>query len=272
VRSASIEPDFSVVTEIQGARATREQLAMIQTRYLEAARLAEGRRVLEVACGPGRGLGLIARRARVAVGTDLTHRLVHQAKDHYRDRLPVLQCDAQALPFVDASFDVAVMFEAIYYLADPEAFIEECRRVLAPGGTLLLSTANREWAGFTSSAMATRYLSASDLRAMLGRHDFAPTVLGAFPASEAEAGLTNRLVSFVRRTSIALGMVPTTLHGRELLKRLFYGPLSALGPEIGEADADPVFLEPVATTGAVTNYKVLFAVGQLAGSATQECA
>ena len=262
--------DFSVVTEIQGARATREQLAMIQTRYVEAARLAECLRVLEVACGPGRGLGLIARRARMAVGADLTHRLVHQAKDHYRDRLPVLQCDAQALPFNDASFDVAVMFEAIYYLADPEKFIDECRRVLAPGGTILLSTANREWTGFTTSALATSYLSASELRAMLARHGFSPTVLGAFPASETDASVRNLLVSCVRRTALALGVVPTTLHGREFFKRVFYGPLSALGPEIGETDADAALLEPVAMTGAVANYKVLFAVGQLEGSTSQE--
>jgi SAM-dependent methyltransferase len=263
--------DFTVVTEIPGARATREQLAMIQTRYAEAARLAEGRRVLEVACGPGRGLGLIARRARLAVGTDLTSGLVCQAKDHYQDRLPVLQCDAQALPFVDASFDVAVMFEAIYYLADPEEFIGECRRVLAPGGMLLLSTANREWTGFTSSALAKRYLSASELRALLGRHGFSPTVLGAFPVSETEAGVRNVLVSYVRRTALALGMVPATLHGREFLKRMFYGPLSALGPEIGETDAEPAPLKRAAMTGAVTNYKVLFAVGQL-GSVKQESA
>ena len=196
--------DFSVVTEVPGARATREQLAMIQTRYAEAARLGEGRRVLEVACGPGRGLGLIARRARLAVGADLTHRLVSQAKNHYRDRLSVLQCDAQTLPFVDASFDVAVMFEAIYYLADPEQFIGECRRVLAPGGTLLLSTANREWTGFTSSALATNYLSASELRVMLERHGFSPTVLGAFPASATGAGIRGVLVASVRRAALAL--------------------------------------------------------------------
>lgn len=259
--------DFSLVTEIAGARATREQLAMIQTRYAEAARLAEGRRVLEVACGPGRGLGLIARRARMAVGTDLTHRLVRQARDHYRDTIPVLQCDAQALPFVDGSFEVAVMFEAIYYLSDPEQFIEECRRVLVPGGMLLLSTANREWTGFTSSVLATRYLSASELWDMLARHGFSPTILGAFPDSEPGASARNILVSFIRRTALALGLVPGTLHGRELLKHVFYGPLTTLGPEIGEVDAHPAVPEPVADMGAVTNYKVLFAVGQLAGSA-----
>ena len=81
---------------------------------------------------------------------------------------------------MDGSFDVAIMFEAIYYLADPEQFLEECRRVLVPGGTLLLSTANREWTGFTSSALATRYLSASELSALLARHGFSATVLGPF--------------------------------------------------------------------------------------------
>jgi SAM-dependent methyltransferase len=257
--------DFSPVTEVAGARATREQLAMIQTRYSEAARLADGRRVLEVACGPGRGLGLIARRARIAVGTDLTHGLIRQAKDHYGDRLPVLQSDAQALPFVDGSFDVVVLFEAIYYLADSERFLQECRRVLVPGGTILLSTANREWAGFTSSAMATRYLSASELCALLTRHGFSPTVLGAFPHREPRASARSLLVSFVRRTALTLGLVPATLHGRELLKRVFYGPLTALGPEIGEADTDLPRPEPIPVQTAVTNYKVLFAFGQLPG-------
>jgi SAM-dependent methyltransferase len=256
--------DFSPVTEVAGARATREQLAMIHTRYAEAARLAHGRRVLEVACGPGRGLGLIARGARIAVGTDLTHRLIRQARDHYGDRLPVLQSDAQALPFVDGSFDVAVMFEAIYYLDDPEAFLEECRRVLVPGGTLLLSTANREWSGFTSSALATRYFSAFELTVLLARHGFAPRVLGAFPASEERASARDRLVAFARRAALAAGVVPATLHGREFLKRVFYGPLTALGPEIAEA-ADPARPEPIAVSSAVTNYKVLFAVGQLTG-------
>ena len=77
-------------------------------------------------------------------------------------------------------------------------------------------------------------------------------------------------MSCVRRTALALGVVPTTLHGREFFKRVFYGPLSALGPEIGETDADAALLEPVAMTGAVANYKVLFAVGQLEGSTSQE--
>jgi ubiquinone/menaquinone biosynthesis C-methylase UbiE len=260
-----LSADFSAVTEIPGARATREQLAMIQTRYAEAARLAEGRRVLEVACGPGRGLGLIAGRARLTVGTDLTHGLIRQARDHYGDRLPVLQSDAHSLPFVDNSFELAIMFEAIYYLADPEQFIEECRRILVPGGTLLLSTANREWAGFTSSAMATRYLSASELYSLLARHGFSPRVLGAFPAAEPRASARNLLVSSVRRTALACGLVPATLHGREFLKRLFYGPLTALGPEIGDTDTDPVTPELIGVPSAVTKYKVLFAVGQLAG-------
>ena len=62
--------DYSSVTEVAGRRATPEQLSMIQTRYGEAAMQATGKRVLEVACGPGRGLGIIAHRARFMVGGD----------------------------------------------------------------------------------------------------------------------------------------------------------------------------------------------------------
>ncbi len=48
----------------------------------------------------------------------------------------------ERLPFTDGAFDVLVSLEGIEHLRKPYAFVAECRRVLAPGGWLLLSTPN----------------------------------------------------------------------------------------------------------------------------------
>jgi 2-polyprenyl-3-methyl-5-hydroxy-6-metoxy-1,4-benzoquinol methylase len=48
----------------------------------------------------------------------------------------------RGIPHADASFDVVHTSEVIEHLPDTEAYLKECRRVLAPGGTLVLSTPN----------------------------------------------------------------------------------------------------------------------------------
>lgn len=250
--------DFTSVTELPEGRATREQLAMVRTRYHEAEKRSAGRRVLEVACGPGRGLGLLARRASFVVGGDVTFELVHRAKAYYGARMKVLQMDAQRMPFADASFDLLVLFEALYYLPDADGFMRECRRVLGPGGTVLISAVNPEWDGSSPSPMSTQYLSARELEALLRKHGFEPEIWAAFPV-ETTSRAANA-VAAVRRTVVKCGLMPRTLHGRELLKRIFYGRLRPLGPEVDESAE---FVTPVRlrTQGPFRNFKILFAVG-----------
>ncbi len=69
------------------------------------------------------------------------------AVEHTRRRYPpglvVHQGNLIDLPLADASVDLVVNFQVIEHLWDQAAFIAECRRVLRPGGELLISTPNR---------------------------------------------------------------------------------------------------------------------------------
>jgi SAM-dependent methyltransferase len=223
-------PQYVDVTETPGDEITEEAASMLVTRYEQAARLAEGKDVLEVACGAGQGLGYLAGRARRVVGGDLTERLLAIAHHRYDGWIPLVRLDAHQLPFAAASFDVVVLHEAIYYLRAAEHFILECRRVLRGGGTLVVTTVNREWTDFNPSPYSHWYPSACELQASL-RHGFVNVeVYGAFPASAKT--VRDRLISVTKRAAVSLGLVPRTMKGKRLLKRAFLGKLVPVPPVI----------------------------------------
>lgn len=253
--------DYSAVTELPGSGVTAEQLARVGHRYAFAARYVPGKDVLEVACGPGLGLGHLMRRARRVVAGDYSGPLTQLARRHYRSRVAVLRLDAQSLPFKDRAFDVVVLFEAIYYLAQPDAFLTECRRVLRPGGAVLIGTANCSWSGFAPSPFSFRYYPVPELVELLRRHDFDVEIYGCVPV-EIES-LAGRLVSGIRWAAVSLHLMPNTMKGKELLKRVFYGRLSPLPPEVdAEPFANSYPLVALPADRPTTEYKVLYAVGR----------
>jgi SAM-dependent methyltransferase len=253
--------DYSSVTEVTGTPITREALAMMWTRYAVAADYCAAKDVLEVGCGSAQGLGPIAATARFVVGGDYTESLTRAAQLHYQDRVHFVTLDGQRLPFKDASFDVIMLYEAIYYLADPGAFLAECRRVLRPGGTVLLCSANREWDGFNPSPYSHGYFSAAELGMMLREHGFDVRLFGAYP--DDGGGAVRKAVRLIRQVAVRFHLIPKTMAGKALLKRLFYGKLATLGPELAADGVERAPLEPLAPAGSAAGYKVIYAVGSL---------
>jgi SAM-dependent methyltransferase len=247
------------VTELPGSGATEEQWSMLAARYRLAAELTATRDILEVACGPGIGLGYLARGARSVVGGDVDERLLQAAHQHYGGRIPLLQLDAQALPFTRRAFDAVILFEALYYLREPERFLAETRRVLRAGGMLLLSTVNRDWRGFNPSPHSTRYFSASELRALLEAQGFAAELFGGF--SPGTPTFRAKALALARDTAVRLRLIPRTMQGKQILKRLVYGRLTLLPPELTDGPIPPPPV-PLATGGPVRDFKVLYAVGR----------
>ena len=113
-------------------------------RYTFAARLARGKRVLDLGCGAGYGTAELARYALSAIGADVAAEAVDFARDHYREsNLLFEQASCTALPHPAASFDLVVAFEVIEHLADWRELLTEARRLLAPSGQFIVSTPNK---------------------------------------------------------------------------------------------------------------------------------
>ncbi|MET0452954.1 MAG: class I SAM-dependent methyltransferase [Mycobacterium sp.] len=100
------------------------------------------RDVLEAGCGEGYGADLIAAGARHVIGLDYDESAVAHVRARY-PRVDMRHGNLAELPLPDAAVDVVVNFQVIEHLWDQAQFVDECARVLRPGGVLLMSTPNR---------------------------------------------------------------------------------------------------------------------------------
>lgn len=122
------------------------QLAGAQAVLIARAALVPGERVLDVACGTGlvalQAARLVAPAGRV-VGIDLSGRMVEAASRRARERsvanATFARMDAERLELPDAQFDVVLCALGLMYLPDAAQALLEMRRVVCPGGRLVLS-------------------------------------------------------------------------------------------------------------------------------------
>lgn len=136
----------------------QDQLEPAQRLMLEMAEIEAGDTVLDVACGTG--LVTFGAAARIGpqgsiVGTDISGEMIEAARRRSAEsgcaNVRFERCDAEELPFPEASFDVALCALGLMYVPDPASALRQMRRVLRPAGTAAVAVwgARRAcgWAG-----------------------------------------------------------------------------------------------------------------------------
>jgi len=118
---------------------------------VDVARPRAGERVLDIAAGSGDLAKAMARR----VGTtgevwlaDLNARMLARGRDRLLDagvRAPAVQCDAERLPFPEAHFDCVTVAFGLRNMTHKDIALAEMRRVLRPGGRLVVLEFSKVW-------------------------------------------------------------------------------------------------------------------------------
>jgi SAM-dependent methyltransferase len=105
-----------------------------------------GRRVLEVGCGAGVDLVRFAKGGARVTGVDVADSAISLARENFTQQgLPVVLCvgNGELLPFPSDTFDFVYAHGVVQYTGGDQALVDECRRVLKPGGTAFLQVYNR---------------------------------------------------------------------------------------------------------------------------------
>ncbi|RZV12399.1 methyltransferase family protein [Natrinema hispanicum] len=187
---------------------------------LEAIMPVEDQKVLEIACGTGRFTVMLAHQGADVVGLDISAAMLQQGRRKAQDTdlagtLEFLRGDAGRLPFPDDHFDTVIAMRFFHLADDPEAFLEEMRRVSRD--QIVFDTFNRfsarsiyNWA----LPMGSRLYSKSEIAVLLAKTDL--TLVDVEDDFLLPYGLyrsiPNSLASPLRALDKAIGELPTTDH------------------------------------------------------------
>ncbi len=146
--------------------------------------------LLEIGCGTGGLLVAAARANRPVVGVDIASRWLVVARRRLSDAglsAPLIAAEAERLPWPDATFDTIVADSVLEHLDDPAGALWEWRRVLRPGGRLVVWSPNRftvatdPHLGLWGVGWLPRRWLPGYLR-LRGRDEWPPRTLSAFEA------------------------------------------------------------------------------------------
>jgi D-aspartate ligase len=114
--------------------------------YVDALALPDGAHVVDVGAGAGVASVALARRGFDVVAVDVAAPMLELARkraEHDGVQIGVVEADAGQLPFRDHSQDLVLALGLLPWIGDPSPVLAEFRRVLRPGGALVVSADNR---------------------------------------------------------------------------------------------------------------------------------
>ena len=135
--------------------------------------------LLELGCGEGRGVALLASLATSYTGIDKIKPIITGLQANYPDHT-FMDGMFPPFPFEDHQFDSIVTFQVIEHVKKDEEFVKEIYRVLKPGGTALITTPNikmtlsrnpwhiREYTAEELTALCKKYFAQVEMKGIAG--------------------------------------------------------------------------------------------------------
>ncbi|WP_425392976.1 class I SAM-dependent methyltransferase [Ekhidna sp.] len=149
--------------------------------YYQAKPYIKGK-LLELGCGEGRGVELLAPLADSYVGIDKIESVIDRLEKKFPN-YEFMSGVFPPFPFEDNTFDTIITFQVIEHVKDDDGFIKEIHRVLKPGGRALITTPNikmtlsrnpwheREYTGDELTALCKRFFDNVEMKGIAGNEN-----------------------------------------------------------------------------------------------------
>lgn len=134
---------------------------------LAGVKTVAGRHVLDVGCGAGPGLRYLVAQGAKAVGLDHSFYALETAQKLVAKAEFILTNGAVSFPCINQSFDLVLLSEIIEHLSEAKTILTESRRILKPGGQIIITTPNlwdirrfvasKKWSGFADPTHINLY-------------------------------------------------------------------------------------------------------------------
>lgn len=213
--------NYNTITELPNTLVTEDQVRRAHQRYVFASKFLSGGTVIEVGCGGGQGLGILADVCDNVVGIDIDEQNVNICNKNYIDnkKVKIMKNSADDLDFDKNSLSAIILFETIYYLENPEKFIQKAYNMLNDNGFLIICSANKDWPSFNPSPFSNKYFSVSELDKIVSSNGFEVEMFGSFPDN------SSFIISLIKKLAVKFRLMPKTMKGKVLLKKIFMGKM-----------------------------------------------
>lgn len=190
-----------------------------------------GKDVLDLGCGTGYGTARVSRKCASICGVDISDEaIIYAAQKYHASNLifrTIRKIEDERLPFADAAFDVILSFQVIEHITDTKIYLEEIRRLLRPGGIVILATPDRSTRLLPAQRPWNKYhvteYSGSSLVRLLSNHFPEPKLLN-MSGERAVIDIELKRTRYLKWLTlpITFPLVPEwlRLHGLDFLKRL----------------------------------------------------
>ncbi len=209
------------------------QMTSIQM-YKFAEQFCSKKKVLDVGCSIGRGLGLISKKASFVVGLDIDKNAIEIAKINYQNnkKIKLINGNIEKLDINIGIFDTILIYQAIY-LMDVRKTIESMKNLLNKNGQIVLMSINPDRHDFNPSKFATTYHEIDELKYLFNQEGFDCDLYGSIHDKQINyRGNMHSVIKWLKFLASKMKIIPSNYKFKKILKRIFYGPLKEIPDDV----------------------------------------
>lgn len=148
--------------DLSGPMKPLHQINPLRLQYIQECMNLQGLSVLDAGCGGGILTESLAKSGANVTGIDCAESLIQVAQKHaQQENLSIRYLhtsSGELLKTAAASFDVVTCMEFLEHVTQPEQLVEECAKLVKPGGYVFFSTINRNLTAFIGAIVAAEYI------------------------------------------------------------------------------------------------------------------